>query len=270
MSATIPTSQRHDPAVAPARRRDDHGRLRDTWPLAWRDLGLLVVACAVVIGVFTGLGLLITGPLDGSALVRGDEDVARWMEERRTPGWNDAAVIGSGLSDTLVKVVFTAIVVVALLAVLKRWYESLVVAVSLVFEATAFITITTLVGRSRPAVERLQESPVNSSFPSGHTAAAVAYGAMALVVIWHTRRTWLRVLVVAATAAVALAVSVSRVYQGMHFVSDVVAGALLGLVSVAITAVVLRRAAERSGVEAPGGGNSAPWRSSATTSHTNR
>jgi undecaprenyl-diphosphatase len=117
-----------------------------------------------------------------------------------------------------------------------------VLIVPLVLEASAFITVTWLVRRPRPDVDRLEGSPVDSSFPSGHTAAATAYAALAVIVFWHTKNRWARVSVVSLCVAVTAVVGVSRMYRGMHFLSDVMAGVLLGAVSVAISAAILSRA----------------------------
>jgi undecaprenyl-diphosphatase len=153
------------------------------------------------------------------------------------------------LSDTVVKIVVTAVVAVVMLIVWKRWLEPLVVVISLVLEALTFITVTALVGRPRPDVSRLDTSPVGSSYPSGHTAAAVAYSAIAVVVLWHTRSRWIRAITVALAILIPVCVGPARMYRGMHYLTDVTFGALLGLASVVATVIVLRGAAERQGEE---------------------
>jgi undecaprenyl-diphosphatase len=141
----------------------------------------------------------------------------------------------------MTKIVVTAIFTVSALAVWRRWHEAVYVVLTLVFEATVFITVTAIVARPRPDVPRLEDSPVNSSFPSGHVAAATVYGAFVVVVFWHTRsRVW-RSLAVVVVGAVVVAVSWARMYQGMHFASDVAAGILLGLVTLALCLRVLGR-----------------------------
>jgi undecaprenyl-diphosphatase len=82
-----------------------------------------------------------------------------------------------------------------------------------------------LVGRERPFVHGPKASaivwiPTSTSFPSGHAASAAA-GAMALSRVWPaaTLSLWL----------LAAIIMLSRVALGVHYVSDVIAGALVGL-----------------------------------------
>lgn len=96
------------------------------------------------------------------------------------------------MAETSTKVVVTALVALIMLILWRRWFEPVFLVVSVVVEAAACIVVTTVVGRDRPDVARLDASTVGSSFPSGHTAAAAAYVAIAVVVFWHTRKRWVR------------------------------------------------------------------------------
>jgi undecaprenyl-diphosphatase len=220
-------------------------RLRDTWPIRWRDLGLLLACYAVLTGIWSAMGWVIVELANHTEIVRRDERIANWLVDRRTPTLNDWSLVGSLLAETVVKVAVTAIVVAVLLWVLKRWLEPLVVAVSLILEAMVFITVTWIVRRPRPSVDALDSSPVASSFPSGHAAAAACYVAIAVVVFWHTRNRWVRAIAVVITSAVPVIAGVARMYRGMHYLTDVVAGVLLGLTSVLAVTLILRRAEDR-------------------------
>jgi len=222
-----------------------HPRLRSTWVLGRCEAGLLVGGYLIFTLLWSALGWLLTGRLSETWLLRLDQSVARWFVDQRTPTLNSLSFIGSMLADTVVKVVVTAIVAIAMLVRWRRWLEPLMVVVSLVLEAMAFITITTIVDRPRPDVQRLDSSPVGSSFPSGHVAAAAAYSAIAVVVFWRTRNRWLRSIAVVIAALLPILVGLARLYRGMHYLTDVVMGALLGAASVAVTGLVLQRAAER-------------------------
>ena len=218
---------------------EPHTPLRQTWILGWREVGQLVLAYLVMTGAFALVGWVAFADNRRWWLVDADERVARWFAEQRTDPLNTATLIGSWLSETVTKIAVTAIVVLILLKWLHRWYEALVVAVALILEAMVFITTTFIVGRDRPAVPHLDSSPVGSSFPSGHVAAAVCYAAIAIVAGRNCARRWIVATLWTVAIAVPIIVGLSRMYRGMHFMSDVVAGMILGAVSVIVTLLIL-------------------------------
>jgi diacylglycerol kinase family enzyme/membrane-associated phospholipid phosphatase len=98
--------------------------------------------------------------------------------------------------------------------------------------ATANMLLKPLVPRRRPAAEllpiarRLRTQPWSSSFPSGHAASAAAF---TTAVALESPRAGL------AIAPVAAAVAYSRVHVGVHWGSDVITGAALGVGSALLT-----------------------------------
>ena len=106
--------------------------------------------------------------------------------------------------------------------------EAIAVAVSLGGAMLISDVVKLLVSRPRPPLEHLQ-SVSGSSFPSGHATQASAFW-FSLVLAAHTARaspTLVRSLGAVAVLLVAT-VAISRVYLGVHYVSDVVAGVLIG------------------------------------------
>ncbi|MDF3298713.1 bifunctional phosphatase PAP2/diacylglycerol kinase family protein [Streptomyces tropicalis] len=108
----------------------------------------------------------------------------------------------------------------------------------------ASLTINTLgkrsVRRARPQIDpvplmrRLKHQPITTSFPSGHAASAAAFATGVALESpgWG-----------AVVAPLAVSVAVSRVYTGVHFPSDVLAGAALGAgAAFAVRAMVPTRA----------------------------
>ncbi len=85
------------------------------------------------------------------------------------------------------------------------------------------------VGRSRPVVADPVATAPGKSFPSGHAmAAVVCYGALLLVFL-PTVPPRLRRLLVAATALLVALIGATRLALGVHFLTDVLAGFVLGL-----------------------------------------
>jgi membrane-associated phospholipid phosphatase len=208
-------------------------------------VGLLLGCYIAMTALWFGVGEAVVHFTPGTTLGNADQNIEEWFVERRTPRLNTLSLIGSMLAETAIKIAITAIVCAVLLWIFHRWFESLVIAVSLILEAMVFLTVTLLVKRPRPDVPRLDGSPVSSSFPSGHVAAAVCYAAMAVVVFWHTRKRWIRVVTVVLVVLVPIAVALARMYRGMHHLTDVVAGAMIGAMSVVLVTTILSRAEER-------------------------
>ncbi|MFF6906608.1 bifunctional phosphatase PAP2/diacylglycerol kinase family protein [Streptomyces sp. NPDC012389] len=71
-----------------------------------------------------------------------------------------------------------------------------------------------------PVMRQLKRQPITTSFPSGHAASAAAFATGVAL----ESRGW-----GAVVAPVAVAVAASRVYTGVHYPSDVLAGAALGI-----------------------------------------
>lgn len=99
--------------------------------------------------------------------------------------------------------------------------------------------------RPRPGMEHLNAVTTDFSFPSGHAAnTTLLYGALALLLIRHVRKSGQRVLAAAFAGSAVLLVGSSRLVLGAHRFSDVAAGVLLGVLVLA-AGMALRSALQR-------------------------
>ena len=110
-----------------------------------------------------------------------------------------------------------------------------------------------LIDRPRPDVPwRLIALPSSPSFPSGHALESTAiYGTLALMIGRRLRRRGARLLVIALGLVLPALIGFSRVYLGVHYFTDALAGWLLGLVLVILAAWVDRRWSTRRVVGEP-------------------
>jgi len=84
--------------------------------------------------------------------------------------------------------------------------------------------------RPRPSIFVPEVHAVSSSFPSGHAmSAAIVYGTVAYLAARLHKRMWARTLVMTAALIVIVLISISRMYLGVHYPSDVIAGLAIGL-----------------------------------------
>jgi membrane-associated phospholipid phosphatase len=188
-----------------------------------------------------GLGFLVTEVLPSTAIGRWDAEVPRRLVEyRQQEGVSESKLI-TMLSATPTIIVLTALAAAVFRWKFGRWRESLVVIYAVIGETAIFVATTLFIDRPRPNVPHLDEAPPTSSFPSGHTAAAVCfYGSLAAIILWHNRHRWLNVVAVAVCAAVPLIIASSRVYRGMHYPTDVLAGVLLGAIWLTVVIFYVR------------------------------
>jgi membrane-associated phospholipid phosphatase len=195
--------------------------------------GRVLTTAAVGYLVLT-LGLLLVGWIAHELIFEdsigtAELDLTRWISEHRQSVLDSMARTGSSLSDafTVIGVAFGATVI---LWATGHHRQALVLPVGLVVELTVFLTVSTLVGRDRPAVEPLGAVPSTSSFPSGHVAAALVLyvGLVVIVATLHPQHRINRIGAALAVLAV-LYVATSRVYEGVHHPTDVLCGAVVGV-----------------------------------------
>jgi membrane-associated phospholipid phosphatase len=196
-----------------------------------RDVGWLLVPAVSLVALMVALGYLVTEVLPSTAIGKWDAEVPRRLVEyRQQEGVSESRII-TMLSATPTIIALTALAAAVIRWKLGRWRESLLVIYAVVGETSIFVATTLFIDRPRPSVPQLDKAPPTSSFPSGHTAAAVCfYGSVAAIIVWHSRHRWIKVVAVVACAAVPLMIAGSRVYRGMHYPTDVLLGVLLGAI----------------------------------------
>ena len=224
----------------PAERAVPHAR--PWWrvaPVDGHGLAVWVVAYVVMTALAIGAGYLLIHEL--GAVRSFDDRVARWLSRHRANLWDDVTWAGSMIADAYVKIPATLLLSALFLWRWRRWTEPALLAGALLLEVVVFVTTAIAIDRPRPPISHLDPIPPTGSFPSGHSAAAVAfYGAIAIIVCWHTRNRLGRTIAIAVAVLMPLIVGASRMYRGMHHLSDVVVGLVIGVISLWVTWLVVR------------------------------
>jgi len=178
-----------------------------------------------LVGVF---GLLATAAVvsNGWLLLHWDKPFQRMVEGNRSDMWDIFFRTMSRMGSTVVVLSLGVLLAVLCVRRCKAVAVALIVA-TFARPAIEFI-LKELVERDRPDFERMVQG-TGYSFPSGHPFAAMAlYGMIPVVVgLFTTRRTlwWASV---AVSAFMIVAIGFSRVYLGVHWLTDVVAGMIIG------------------------------------------
>jgi len=204
---------------------------------------LMLAALAVTAALSICLGLLVTRVLEPAwGIGAADERANVWLAAHRTASRTDASLVGSIVAGGVVlPIVVGSIAVVC--AVLRRWRIAAFLVFALGVESASYRATTLVVHSHRPHVARLENLPVNASYPSGHTAAAIAvYGGLALLIASWARNGAARALVWALAVAMVTFVAFSRTYRGMHHPLDVAGGIVVGAVTLTVLVFVCRTA----------------------------
>ncbi len=201
---------------------------------------IAVVGLVVLGAIVIGLGLLLTDVLMPGSVGRWDTGVSDWFVARRTPALDTATRYGSDLGATLT-IVGIALISTIALGIARHWRAIQFLVTALVLEVSVFLVAAIVVDRPRPDVTRLDVSPPTASYPSGHTAAAIVlYVAIAVIVASLTANRLLRLLGWAAALALPVIVAVSRLYRGMHHLTDVLASVVLAAGALLISMLAVR------------------------------
>jgi membrane-associated phospholipid phosphatase len=186
-------------------------------------IGYLILTAVLVAG-----GLLITHAL-GHSVGAWDEHVNLWFAGNRDSAANRLSSDFTFLADTPGIAVVAALVAVITIA-LRRARLAVMLLIALATELTVFLTVNYTVGRPRPHVSHVASTPSTYSWPSGHVAATLTlYGGIALIVAAMTARPVPRIVAWLVAVCLVVCVAGSRVYEGEHHPTDVLAGLLLGV-----------------------------------------
>jgi undecaprenyl-diphosphatase len=240
----VPTPSLPPSTIAAAERRtEQRGRLTFFWNLAFRALrrmGTHAEQFYLAVGIFLLVGFVvaIVGTLAfaelGESVRKGytqrfDVSALQWLAAQHRP-WLTTVM-------TEVTPLGTGIVVLTIVGVTTAflWHTEHKHSARLLLAATAGNIVLNNVlkfyfNRARPSVFAWQTHAASSSFPSGHAmSATVVYGTVAYLLARLQKHVWSRTLTLAAAILMIALVCMTRLYLGVHYPSDVLAGIIVGL-----------------------------------------
>lgn len=232
-----------NPAPGPERRADPRSRFdlaRDILYAALRAigryannfytaLGIYLVAGAAIAIAFTWLFVELASHVQSGATQAFDDAIMQWMGTHRV-AWIERSLLeitalGTGL--VLMMIVITSALFLS--ATQHRFSAFLL----LVASAGGLILNTILKSsfdRPRPRLFEWVTNPSSSSFPSGHAmGSAIVYFTVAYLIARLEKRRSTRAVTIFTALLLVLLISLSRLYLGVHYPSDVLAGMVIGL-----------------------------------------
>lgn len=130
----------------------------------------------------------------------------------------------SFIGDTIPVIILTLVSLFFLYKVLNHRVELVLFLAVMLGANLLFLTLKMFFQRVRPDLHRLAEA-TNYSFPSGHATIAFAlYGALTFLLWRHIHTSFKRTVHIIVSSIVILLIGISRIYLGVHYPSDILAG----------------------------------------------
>ncbi|RUS47099.1 phosphatase PAP2 family protein [Cohnella sp. AR92] len=176
-----------------------------------------------------------------------DDPIIKVVQGWESPGLTRFMRTISTLGSTLDVVVIAILIVVAFALFLRHRKELVLFAVALGGTALINGLLKDVFERDRPLLHRLAEEE-GFSFPSGHSMASFTLAVITVYLLWkHVSSRLLRAVLILLAVTWFVVMGISRIYLGVHYPSDVVAGYLLSGFWVSLTIMAYRKWTAGSG-----------------------
>ncbi len=193
-------------------------------------LGLqLTTGALVLIGASWLFGGVAEDVVHGDPLTLVDVQVAQWFHEHATPLVTRIMLVITDLHGSLA-VTLAVVLIASYLAWKRNWYWLICLMLTVPFGMLLNIMMKYSFHRARPSFENPLLVASSYSFPSGHVAGAtLLYGIVAAMVITQIETWRWRVMIVLGAIALVVLVALTRMYLGVHYLSDVLAAFAEGI-----------------------------------------
>ncbi|MFP3390425.1 phosphatase PAP2 family protein [Brevibacillus sp. SIMBA_040] len=186
---------------------------------------------ALICSLIIAVSLFVFGKLGQEMLEQElyafDSFVIAKIQSLITPKLTSVMLFFTFLASTWSLLMLTVISIGLMLWQHKRW-EALFLLLALGGGMAFNLLLKWLYRRERPTIHRLVEES-GYSFPSGHSMAAfLFFGMMAMLLTLFVVSRAAKAVIILATVVLILLVGISRIYLGVHYPSDVLAGFAAG------------------------------------------
>ena len=167
-----------------------------------------------------------------------DNGIMTLIQEHRSPVLDQFVIVVTGMGDFRTQL-YAAALLLVLLLVTRQWRHAAFACIATLGTALANGSMKWLFARARPEV--LLEPLTTYSMPSGHSSAAFAFFITLAVLAGRGQPVRLRLTWLMLGGMPAISIAMSRVYLGVHWPTDVLAGMLLAFTFCAISLSIIQR-----------------------------
>jgi undecaprenyl-diphosphatase len=205
--------------------------------------GLRLTLGAIITAVLSFLFFGVLQDLIGQdPLVQSDLRVINLVQVFRSPTFNNLMLLFTDLGKVQIVAVGVAAVAFSFF-LLKRWHALIILILSVVGGEAIVGILKHVIHRPRPPLVHALAPENSYSFPSGHAFVAFSfYGLLTYFAFRAIKNRLLRMLIILVGILLIFGIGFSRIYLGVHWPSDVLAGYALGAAWLAalITALEIR------------------------------
>ena len=212
----------------------DRARVAQGFKFLWTEAGPLSVVAVGAAALALFLHIVSETMVEGEGRVI-DLGI---LEALRLPGQPGVPIGPAWLTEvardlsslgSISVLVFVVVVIVGFALVRRRYGAALLIVVAFGGGMGVCQYLKDYFERERPPDAYHLEPVVNASFPSGHAMlSAVTYLTLAVLLARVQQKRRLKVYVVAVAAVTAAMIGITRIYLGVHWTSDVLAGWSIG------------------------------------------
>lgn len=174
---------------------------------------------------FSFMALLV----NKNSLVQFDRVIISFIQGLESSALTSIMKIFTFIGSTIFILVLTCVVLYLLYKVFNHRAELILFITAIIGANILFLALKLFFRRARPDLHRLIEIS-GYSFPSGHATIAMTVYGMITFLFWRHIPTKLgRTLLIILSTIMILLIGISRIYLGVHYPSDVIAGYFTGV-----------------------------------------
>ncbi len=163
------------------------------------------------------------------------------------PAWLRGAALDVTALGGVTVLTLVTLAVCGFLALVRHFRSLLLVLGSTMGGAALNSSLKALFARPRPEVVPHLAEAFSTSFPSGHAMlSAIVYLTLGVLLAQLSESRWLKVYVLGVAVLLSFLVGLTRVYLGVHYLTDVLGGWMAGLAWALFTVLLARAARRRS------------------------